>query len=192
MRLAVSTTLCIALLATAASVLANTPDPAQSTFGNALGRSPKNIEVANPTFQYTFAGVLRNAAGTPLGGYPAQLDFQLIIKAPCQNPVTLLADGPSDPNGNILWGVAKLDQGGGACAGAAIVEVRSIQLGLFKTLNEVKSPDENGDTLVALQDLVTFQQAFVNQTPLYQGDLNLDGLIALQDLTFFQRHFVAP
>ena len=41
-------------------------------------------------------------------------------------------------------------------------------------------------------DLVIFQQAFVNQTPLHEGDLNCDGSIALPDLVRFQQHFVAP
>ncbi len=65
MRLAVTTTLTLAGIAFAGAAMANVPDPAQSTFGNRLGRSPKNVAVGNPVFQYTYSGVLRNS------GWPA-------------------------------------------------------------------------------------------------------------------------
>jgi hypothetical protein len=192
MRLAVTTTLTLAGIAFAGAAMANVPDPAQSTFGNRLGRSPKNVEVANPTFQYTYSGVLRNAAGQPIAGW-AQNDIRLDINAPCQNPVQLLPDGPSDANGNVTWGAVKLDQGGGSCLGANVVQVRILSIGVFKSLGEVTSPDENGDGLVALADLTVFQGAFVGGGPQYQGDLDLSGgLPNLSDLSFFQRHFLAP
>jgi hypothetical protein len=192
MRLAVTTSLTLAGLAVAGMAMANIPDPAQSTFGNRLGRSPKNVEVGNPTFQYTYSGVLRNAAGTPIAGWAAA-DIVIDINAPCQNPVVLTASGPSDANGNVTWNASKLDQGGGSCTGASVADVRIVSIGVFKTLTTVTSPDENGDGSIALPDLGTFQQAFVNGTPLYQGDLNLSGGAPdLSDLSFFQQHFVAP
>jgi len=192
MRLAVTTTLTLAGIAFAGAAMANVPDPAQSTFGNRLGRSPKNVEVANPTFQYTYSGVLRNSAGQPIVGWAAN-DIRLDINAPCQNPVQLLADGPSDANGNVSWGVVKLDQGGGSCLAANVVQVRIVSIGVFKTLGEVTSPDENGDGVVSLTDLGTFQTAFINGGPQYQGDLDLSGGAPnLSDLGFFARHFLAP
>ena len=191
MRLAVTTTLTLAGIAFAGAALANVPDPAQSTFGNRLGRSPKNVEVANPVFQYTYSGVLRNAAGQPIPNWPAN-DIRLDINAPCQNPVQLLADGPSDANGNVAWGVVKLDQGGGSCLAANVVQVRILSIGVFKSLGEVTSPDQNGDGFVALPDLGAFQAAFVNGGPQYQGDLDLQGGAPnLSDLSFFQRHFTS-
>jgi hypothetical protein len=192
MRLAVTTSLTLAGLAVAGMALANIPDPAQSTFGNRLGRSPKNVEVANPTFQYTYTGVLRNAVGAPIAGWSAA-DILLEINAPCQNPVQLTPIANSDANGNVVWNANKLDQGGGSCTGAAVADVRIVSIGIFKTLNEVTSPDENGSTVIDIVDLGVFQQAFVNGGPGYQGDLNLSGgLPDVADLGFFQTHFNAP
>ena len=61
----------------------------------------------------------------------------------------------------------------------------------------LRSPDHNGDGLVALGDLSGWQQEFVapagSQT-FYLGDLaeEFDDLVALGDLSTFQKHFVAP
>jgi hypothetical protein len=71
------------------------------------------------------------------------------------------------------------------------VRVRIISINCDKYLHNVTSPDEDGDNAVALTDLSVLQQAFVHQSPLYQGDLNFDGVISLADLAFFQAHFVA-
>ena len=192
MRLAVTTSLTLAGLAVAGMALANIPDQSQSTFGNRLGRSPKNVEVANPPFQYTYSGVLKNSVGAPIAGWPLT-DIVLEINAPCQNPVSLNPIANSDANGNVVWNAVKLDQGGGSCTGANVADVRIISIGIFKTLTTVTSPDEDGNALIALGDLTIFQQAFVTGTPLYQGDLNLSGGAPdLSDLSFFQQHFVAP
>lgn len=196
MRLAVSTTLCIALLAiSTASVLATLPDPLQSTADAKVGRSPKNVEVTNPAVKYVLHMVVRNAAGAPIAGYQAQNDMAFEVLAPCQNPFLVMADGPSDANGNIQWGVPKLDQLGGSCTGPEVAKIRSLVLGPFKTYTEVTSPNEDGSLDgIALLDLVIFQQAFVSGLPAfwYQGDLNLGGGPPdLVDLVFFQNHFVA-
>ncbi len=190
MRLAVSTVVCLALIAIAGMALANVPDPQESTFDARLGRSPKNVEVNDPVFEYTYTGVLRNAAGQPVPNWPVA-DIELEIKAPCQNPVVL---NPSSTGGGgeVTWDRVKLDQGGGACTGTAVVEIRIVSIGLFKTLNEVTSPDEDGDTNVSLTDLTLFQAAFRNGGPSHQGDLNRSGGPPdLADLSFFQKHFRA-
>jgi len=168
------------------------PDPAQSTFQDRLGRSPRNIEVANPTFQYTYRGRLIMSNGVPIVGWPAN-DIQLRINTPCQNPIALVPDGPSNFSGEVVWGAAKLDQaGGGACTGQAVVEIRLLSIGVFKRLSEVTSPDQDGDGLVALPDFTAFQQAFVSGGPQFRGDLDLSGGPPdLADLQFFQRHFTA-
>jgi len=192
MRLTVTAALTFAGIVFAGAALANVPDTGMSTWSNRLGRSPKNVEVANPTFQYTYSGVLRNNAGQPIPNWPAS-DIRLEINDPCQNPTSITPDGPSDANGNITWSAVKLDQGGGSCTGVNVVFVRLLSVGVFKVLNEVTSPDENGDGVVSLTDLGTFQTAFINGGPQFQGDLDLSGGAPnLSDLGFFARHFLAP
>jgi len=188
MRRAVTVTVFVALVAlSAGAALANLPDPGTTTFDDCLGRSPKNASASN---QYTFSGILRDATSAPVDGVPAD-QVVLEIKAPCANPVLLNPIGPSGPGGLVLWDAGTLNQGGGSCAGAGVVDIR-VQGLSFKTLDDVRSPDEDGDGLVALGDLAVYQQAFVNQTPIFEGDLDCDGNIALSDLVLFQNHFTAP
>ena len=190
MRLAVSSLVSVALLALiAGTVLANQPDPNQSTFDDCLGRSPKN-STADPSSQYTYLGTLRDNTGAPVPNYDAGL-VELVIMAPCANTVTLNPDGPSNASGEVVWGVDTLNQGGGSCAGTAVVEIR-VNANIFDTLDDVRSPDEDGDGQVALADLATWQQAFVGQSPVHEGDLDCDSIIALSDLALWQKHFVAP
>jgi hypothetical protein len=58
----------------------------------------------------------------------------------------------------------------------------------------VRSPDANGDGLVALADMVEWQMSFVTGGPAYIGDLGpmFDDVTALSDLVTWQIHFVAP
>jgi len=172
-----------------ASALATLPDPLQCTFDDCLGRSPKNSSAA-PSAQYVYHGTLRTSAGVPVPNYPAA-QVELEITPACANPVILNPDGPSDANGNIIWGVDTLNQGGGACEGPAIAAIR-VNAQYFYTLDDVRSPDGDGDTFVALSDLQAWQVAFVNQTPVHVGDLDCDTFIALSDLSLWQKHFVAP
>lgn len=184
----------VALLALTGMALANIPDCNQSSIDTParLGRSPKNVEVADPLFQYTFKLTVRNQAGTPIPAWAAN-DVTLEVLAPCQNPFAALnPNGASDANGKFTWGPASLDRPGGSCSGANVVRVRIISANCTYNLNQVTSPDEDGDNTIALADLSTFQQSFVNQNNPYQGDLNFDGSISLGDLQFFQRHFTAP
>jgi hypothetical protein len=184
----------VALLALTGMALANIPDCTQSSIDTParLGRSPKNVEVANATFQYTFKLTVRNSAGTPLANWPAN-DVTLSVLAPCQNPFALVnPNGPSDANGKFTWGPASLDRPGGSCTGAGVVAVRIISVPCNYVLNAVTSPDEDGDNAIALADLSILQQSFFNQNNPHQGDLNFDGSISLGDLSFLQVHFNAP
>lgn len=161
------------------------PDP-DSTFGDCLCRSPANAGVPGP-FQSVFRGVL-SFNGTPVPGFPAS-QVELEILAPCANPVVLNPDGPSAPDGSLVWGPETLAQGGGACAGPEVVSVW-VQGQLFWLLDAVRSPDVDGDGLIALNDFAVFRQAFAAQSPEHLGDLDCDGTIAARDLLFFQHHFV--
>jgi hypothetical protein len=181
--------LVFSLLVTGAATAAE-PDPQQSTWSPQLGRSPKNLEVG-PEFQYMARGVLRDAQGVPVAHFPAEL-IALDILPACGNPVVLHPDADSNAEGIVVWGAAKFDQGGGACAGDLEAAIRITGLGVFKIYHLIMSPDGNGDGLIGLPDLGTFQHSFVTQTNPQFGDLNLDEEIGLRDLGFFQHHFTAP
>ncbi len=190
MRPAILSLMSMALLALiAGTVLANQPIPYCSYFDECLGRSPKN-STADPSSRYTFHGTLNDSTGAPIPHYPAS-SVELEIMGACQHPIILNPDGPSDTDGNLIWGANTLNQGGGACQGPAVVVIR-INAQPFASLDDVRSPDEDGDTFIALSDLQTWQVAFVAQAPIYQGDLDCDGVIALSDLALWQKHFVAP
>jgi len=194
MRPSILITTLVALLALTGMALANIPDCTQSSIDTParLGRSPKNVEVNDPTFQYTFKLTVRNAAGTPIPGWQAS-DVTLAVAAPCQNPFAgLNPNDVSDGNGKFTWGPLSLDRPGGSCSSANVVIVRIISANCTYNLNSVTSPDEDGNNLIALSDLQDLQVSFVNQNNPYQGDLNFDGVISLGDVLFFQRHFVAP
>lgn len=194
MRPSIFITALVALLALTGMALANIPDCGQSTFDAParLGRSPKNTEVVNPIFKYTFVFTVRNSAGVPIANWAAA-DVTLDVLAPCQNPFAgLNPNGVSNANGQLTWGPASLDRPGGSCTGANVVRVRIISVDCNKFLNQVTSPDEDGDNSIALADLSIFQQSFTNQNNPHQGDLNFDGSISLGDLSFFQNHFTAP
>lgn len=185
-------------------VLAGQPDPNQSTWGNLVGCSPKNL-TAPVASRYVFTGTIRDGAGAPIANFPAsqlELDF-----GACTNPSTrpadqIQADGDSNINGAVTWTTALNFGGGDPCSVRVLV-----QNVVFKTLiangtnpggidGGVRSVDENGDGSVALADLGIFQQEFVNTGVRqdYRGDLGpvFDGNTALADLGTFQQHFTAP
>ena len=113
------------------------------------------------------------------------------------------ADENSNINGLVYWEVGLTFGGADPCQ----VLVR-VQGDVFATVpghqglppaeidGGVRSPDQNGDGLVALGDLSIFQQEFVNngQRLDYRGDLSrpCDGVTALADLSCFQIHFTTP
>ncbi len=193
MRLAPSITALMAVVLVAGTAFGNVPDPTRSSFDNFLGRSPQNVGVG-ALYEYNYHGVLRNAANQPIANFP-RAQVHLSIEGGCQNPGVFSPDFDSDINGNIIWGTATSDaMGGGSCLGSApaapVVVISIDNLGVFKTLLAVTSPDEDGlGGNASLQDFITFKNAFNSGSPLYQGDLNLSGAISLQDLTFFQHHF---
>jgi hypothetical protein len=169
------------------------PDPANCRWDSRLGRSPKNVEVGDPRLQYVFRGTLIDEYGAPVVFWPA-MDIELEIMTPCQNPIVLNPDADSNPDGSLVWGAGKLDQGGGSCAGSAVVELRIVSLGVvYHRLDHVTSPDQDGDGLINLRDLGALQEAFFPPPPgpLYRADLNLDGEMNIADLGFLQSHFFA-
>jgi hypothetical protein len=181
--------------------LANVPSPGQSTFGDCLGVSPKNL-TAPEGCRYRYEGTLRDEQGAPVPNFPA---FAIVLDfSDCTNPSTrpadrIEADGPSDANGNIHWEYMLAFGGADPCA----VRVR-VQNAVFHVIpghqglpapehdGGVRSPDVNGDGSIALMDLAAFQQSFINQGPDWLGDFDCDGIIALGDLSFFQCDFVSP
>src|SRR5688572_3619416 len=187
--------------------VAGNPDPAFSTWGNLMGCSPKNLTAAVAT-RYRFTGTLRDGTNQPIPNFPAsqvELDLTSCTEGHVGIPVDLQpdADANSDVNGNVVWTVNLTFGGNDPC------EVRVlVQNIVFKTLpahqglpgpqidGGVRSPDANGDGIVALGDLGEFQGEFVNigVRQDYKGDLGptFDGLTALGDLGTFQAHFVAP
>jgi len=184
------------VLALSANAALSQPDPDESIWGPRVGRSPNNVGVAGG-FEYQFRGRLIDAGGFDVPGFPPAL-VELRILAPCQNPVVLNPDAASDATGLVVWGPVPLNQGGGACAAAGVVEIwvdaddDGFAAGdLFAVRGQVTSPDENGDGLVALNDLVVWRTAFNAGAPLHRGDLNRDGMITIADLVFFRQHFLA-
>lgn len=185
--------------------MAGQPDPNQSTWGNLVGCSPKNT-TAPAAARYLFQGTLRDGAGAPIANFPAaqlELDFGSCLNPSSRPANQIAADAASDVNGVVRWQTALNFGGGDPC------EVRVlVQNVVFKTLaahqglpnasidGGVRSVDENGDGLVAIQDLAVFQQEFVNTGTRqdFRGDLGptFDGLTAIQDLSTFQQHFTAP
>jgi hypothetical protein len=169
------------------------PPPLQATFDDCLARSPKNATAA-PDAQYSLHGNIRDETGAPYPNFPASW-IELRILAPCQNPVVLNPDGPSNANGEVVWGPLTLTQGGGACTGGGVVEIEILgQPGgpYLWYMDSVRSPDSDGDGLVALNDLQAWQTSFVAWQPSYIGDLDCDEVIALSDLSWWQKHFTAP
>jgi hypothetical protein len=194
MRLAASTTLCVALLiAGAATVSGNVPDPLMSTFGNDVGRSPRNVAQGDPTFYFTFEGFLLNSNGNPVVNWDRN-DVLLRIVAPCPNPADLKPIANSDGAGRVFWDHTVMNQGGGACLGspsaAPAVRIEIPSIGLFKTLLQVVSPDINGDGIISAQDLSLFQQSFPpNPVQDHICDFNFDNVCSAQDLSWLQNHF---
>ncbi len=184
-------------------VLAGQPDPNQSTWGNLVGCSPKNL-TAPPASRYVFTGTIRDGAGAPIANFPAsqlELDFGACTANSTRPADQIQADGDSNINGVVTWTTALNFGGGDPCSVRVLV-----QNVVFKTLiadgtnpggidGGVRSVDENGDGSVALADLGIFQQEFVNTGVRrdYRGDLGpvFDGNTALADLGTFQQHFTA-
>jgi hypothetical protein len=155
-----------------------------------IGRSPKNMTV-EPAHQYTYTGtVFHYSTGEPWAGMPAE---QVWIRF-ADVPFDIHPDGPADAAGHVVWGPDKLHLDGEAMQGPQIVTIHMEIMGYPEEvwwLDEIRSPENSGDGLVALSDLVNWQMAFVQQSPRHVGDLDCDLAIALSDLVRWQRHFMA-
>jgi len=183
--------------------LAGQPDPLQSTWDNLVGCSPKNLVVPTNA-KYRFEGIVRDGVGAPIANFPAsqlELDFGACLEPSTRPADQITADGDTDINGRVVWTVALNFGGGDPCSVRVLV-----QNVVFKTLiadgtnpggidSGVRSVDENGNGLIALEDAGRFQQEFVNTGVRhdYRGDLAqpFDGLTALGDFGRLQVHFTA-
>ena len=131
--------------------------------------------------------MLRDNTGLPVAGVTA-FRVELEIFAPCANPVTLNPDGPSDAGGVVVWGTATLQQGGGACEGPIVAEVRVDGL-QFWALQRVVSPDNDGGGTVNLVDFGFLQAGFSQGVDVFKGDLDCNDIVNLIDAGIFQSHF---
>ncbi len=178
---------------------AQPPDPAFCSGPERICVSPKNLTCPVEA-RYEYAFYLRDNTGAPVAGFPAnQVELRFTAcNAPSTRPANeIQADGDSDLNGRVVWS-AGLNWGG---ADPCFVDVL-VQNTLFATLlgyptnvcGGLRSPDTNGDGLIALADLQCLQMAFVAGGPLWQGDITMpfDCLVSLADISQFQKHFVAP
>lgn len=166
------------------------PHPLASSFPNRVCRSPNN-DTALPEYQYTVNVYLRTAEGSPVVGWPVEkisMDIQN-----CPNPrLDLLAEGPSDAEGKMVW-IEGLDSGGShQVAGGSVVllnlDYEEDGVRRVHSYDSVTSPDEDGDMDVDEDDFVIWNEAFQNEEPLYIGDLNRDDVISWDDYYWLQGH----
>ena len=184
-RVALHVVIMASAILVAGAAFANNPDPANSSFDTCLGRSPVNTQAGSDA--YTYSGVLRDATGLPVPGVLASR-VDLEIFGACGNAVVLAPDGPSDASGTVTWGAAKLNQGGGACEGLNVAEVRVDGL-QFMSLDLVASPDNDGGGTVNLVDFGFLQAGFSQGIDIFKGDLDCNGIVNLIDAGIFQSHF---
>jgi hypothetical protein len=87
-------------------------------------------------------------------------------------------------------GVAELGAFGSGCLDgiplSGIIKANGVTI---RAYDNVKSPDQDGDGIVGLADLVLFSTAFLNGTGGCH-DYNDDGVVGLADLTLFGPLFV--
>ncbi len=178
---------------------AGQPDPGLCYGDEHVGVSPKNNSVP-PSAQYVYAFFLLDGAGVPVAGFPAsqvELDFSA-CNEPSTRPLNQIpADGDSGIGGRMEWRI-NLGFGGADPCHVDVLVFNQVFWTIEGTSTEpcggLRSPDVNGDGLVALADLSIWQQAFVTGGPPFAGDLagNFDCLTALADLSVWQQHFIAP
>ncbi len=175
--------------------LANEPDPVLSEWQEHVGISPQNnCPSLSPNHRYEYEGWLRDVTGEPVVNWPAtevRLNFTDCDQNPFYPPY-VYPDYPSDQDGRVVFADGLCFGGRGDCT--VTVDIRIGAWYAYYTIggcpdNGVRSPDVDGDYLIALADLHYWRQAFVNQQPLCVGDLDLDGFIALSDLALWQAHF---
>jgi hypothetical protein len=166
------------------------PHPLQSTFPTRVCRSPNNGSVP-PEWQYTVEVSLRTAEGNPVTGWPADRISMNIQN--CPNPrFGLVPEGPSDPDGNLVW-MDGLDSGGSRQVTGGSVVVLNLDYGAdgvrqLYSNDSVTSPDEDGDSDVDEDDFVIWNEAFERGGPLHIGDLDRDGLVTWDDYYWMKAH----
>jgi hypothetical protein len=166
------------------------PHPLRSSFPTRVCRSPNNGTVP-PDWQYTVEAHLRTAEGSPVVGWPA--DAITMDLRNCPNPRYGLApEGPSDPDGRLVWRNG-LDTGGSHQVAGGSVVTLSLDYGAdgvrqLHSYDSVTSPDEDGDSDVDEDDFVIWNEAFELGGPLYLGDLNRDNAVTWDDYSWLQAH----
>ncbi|MDM7915929.1 MAG: FlgD immunoglobulin-like domain containing protein [Candidatus Eisenbacteria bacterium] len=166
------------------------PHPLRSSFPTRVCRSPNNGTVP-AQWRYTVEAYLRTAEGNPVAGWPAD-KIRMDIRN-CPNPrYDLLPEGPSGPDGKLVW-IDGLDSGGSyQVAGGSVVLVDldygADGMGHLHAYDSVTSPDEDGDSDVDEDDFVIWNAAFEHGEPLYIGDLDRDDAITWDDYSWLQAH----
>jgi hypothetical protein len=193
---------CLALHADSASAQPGVPDPNHchpvNEGADRLGASPRNL-TAPPDYRYRYVYALRNQYDQPVTGFPASLltlDF-----SGCSGPSTrpldqIPADGPSDSNGHVTWSIGLAFGGSDPCPVRVLVQWQPFHTIIAADPGGLRSPDENGDGIFAVNDLAIWQQAFVtlgsggNASP-YLCDCArpFDDLCTVVDLIWLQKHF---
>ena len=165
-----------------------------------VGVSPKNM-VVPPSARYSYCFRLINPDNCqPVVDFPpsqVELRFTLCGEASTRPTNEIMADTHSDGEGRIFWDASLAFGGSDPCSVDVLVQnaVFWTIAGVDQDLNGgVRSPDENGDGVVSLTDLVIWRSSFVTGNPRYHGDLGpeFDNTTSLSDLQTWQLHFVAP
>jgi hypothetical protein len=166
-----------------------------------------NNSVVPEPYRYAFRGIIRATDGTPIANFPAsmmELDFSACHEPSTRPADQIQADRDSDEQGNVVWSQNLNFGGADPCPVRVLIQnvvfaVLAPHQGLPDEAIDggVRSPDENGDGRIAMDDLVIFQREFVNAEILrreyWRGDLGpvFDGRTGLDDLCTFQVHFTA-
>lgn len=168
----------------------NVPHPLMSEFPPRVGRSPNNNTV-DVAYKYSIPVTLRNWSGEAIEGWPTDR-AEMEIHGLYPNPSVNAPDAASNSSGEIEW-TDGLDTGGSFEEGEGAVVLRIDYDGdstfrVAKRYLSISSPDQNGDNDVDAADEWIWSNAYVNHSPLYQGDLNLSNVISLADGTWLQEH----
>jgi hypothetical protein len=179
------------------------PDPIFSFGEERLAASPNN-QTVDPSAVYTYRYWLRDANNDPIAFFPPSqvwLDFTDCTRPSTRPSSEIHPESDSNQDGEMVWRESLTWGGADWC------EVVVKMMGVTFTVLEggdagggslpaggPRSPDIDGDGLIAVPDVARWQQSFVTGAPPWIGDLAppFDGTVALADFVVWQKHFVAP